>query len=147
MVIKQGLGDYNSTFNISSMAEVISNCEVIENIVNGKKALLVDTQSIESSYAEEFTEDVENLVIIEPTDNDSSIYIKDVFMVVNGNIGEVEIDFDDDKKIARLYSSQFNRAGFTNLTLKGDNGSSVKITADAQDNKLYVVINYIEVKN
>jgi len=120
--------------------------EVIKNLENDKVALVVDTQSIESTYTEEFKTNEDGTVIIAPSSG-NRIIIKDVFLHANANIGEVKLDFNNGgKKIARLYSSQFHRAEFSNLTIVGDVDQGVELTADADGDKLFVVINYIEVK-
>ena len=118
----------------------------IKNLSNNKAAFLVDTQSIESTYTEEFNSNEDGTDIIEPSAG-NRIIVKDVFFAINDpGVGEVKLDFSGNgDKIARLYGSQFSRAGFTNLTKAGGNDEKVQLTADASGNKLYVLINYIEV--
>ena len=122
---------------------------VVTNEKNGKTALMVDTQSIESTYVEEISGDYsENgdgpKDLITPSSG-NKIIIKDVFMQIDANKGKMNLDFDDGEKIARLYSSQFHRVSFTNMTIPGNKDAKVQFTGDVGSDNLFVVINYIEV--
>ena len=119
----------------------------ITNLANSRQGICVDTQSIESTYAEEFNTNENGTDLIEPSAG-NKIIIKDVFLTINDpGVGEVKLDFSGNgDKIARLYGSQFSRGTFTNLTMPGGKDEKVQLTADASGNKLFVIINYIEIE-
>ena len=144
----RGAGVESRIWGHNKNAESNIPVEVIKNEENGRSALLVDAQSIESTYTEEFTGNEDGTTLITPSSG-NKIIIKDVFITINDpGIGEVALDFSDNgDKIARLYGSQFSRASFSNLTKKGEVGQSVELTGDASGSgdKIFVIINYIEV--
>lgn len=133
--------DDNSVVDISDLI----NSGMIENLANGKKAIGVDTQSIESSHAEIITEDKTDYELIAPGSG-NKLVIHDVFITAEGNVGPVEIDFDDGgDPIARLYSSQFNRLSLNNMTIKGGIDEKVVLNGGDSSDDVFVVINYVEI--
>jgi len=119
--------------------------EGLTNERNGKKAILVDTQSIESTITKEYTTNIDE-VILSPSDGNRLI-VHDVFLMADGNIGPVDLDWENNgDPISRLYTSQFNRASFTNITIQGEKDKGINLKADAQGNKLFLAINYVEVE-
>jgi len=120
------------------------NRKIIRNKYNDKEALLVDTQSIESTYTEVITDNRVSDTLIE-VNSGEKIVIHDVFIATNANLGKVELDFEEAGAIARLYSSQFNRVTFSHMTIKAEEGESVEITGDAssEGDEIFLTINYI----
>ena len=120
------------------------NRKIIRNKYNDKEALLVDTQSIESTYTEVITDNRNGDTLIE-VNSGEKIVIHDVFIATNANLGIVKLDFEEAGAIARLYSSQFNRITFSHMTIKGEEGESVEITGDASSDgdEIFLTINYI----
>ena len=120
------------------------NKKIIRNKINDKEALLVDTQSIESTYTEIITDNRGGDSLIE-VNSGERIVIHDVFIATNANLGKVELDFEEEGAIARLYSSQFNRVTFSHMTIQGEEGESVEITGDAssEGEEIFITINYI----
>jgi len=118
----------------------------VTNLINGKRAILVDAQSIESTYSEEITDDSDSVLISPSSGN--KITVKDVYMFANGNHGQINIDFNNDgAPIARLYSSQFKRLSAAALTKTGDVDQEVEFSMEdslGADDKVFVLINYIE---
>jgi len=116
----------------------------IKNLVNGKTGILVDTQSIESTYTEVIDDNRVSDTLIE-VNSGERVVIHDVFLTANANLGEVALDFEEEGAIARLYSSQFHRVAFSNMTIQGDEGESVEITGDAssEGDEVFVTINYV----
>ena len=120
---------------------------VIKNLANGKQAIIVDTQCIESTISKEYeNENIESTTILSPSTG-NSIIVYDVFLAADGNIGAVELDWQDNgDPIARIYTSQFSRASFTNMTNKGEKDKGIVLNANVTDKKLFLLINYVEVE-
>ncbi len=115
----------------------------ITNLKNRERAYKVESQSIESTFAEEYVENQTEEEIISPSEG-NKIVVKDVSIHTKANSGEVQLDFNG-KKIARLYSSVNNRFAPTVSTIKGGVDEPVKLTTATGDNKVFIIINYIEV--
>jgi len=124
----------------------------VTNTKNDLEAILVDAQSIESTYSQEITTDKSgaNSEVIIDCPDDHRLIVHDVFLSAAGNVGEIKLDFDDDgdagDPVARLYTSQFNRASFSNMTLKGEEGEDIEFDGNGSSDSIFVVINYIEVE-
>jgi len=119
----------------------------VKNTINGRKGILVDTQSIESTHTEVITDNRVGDTLIE-VNSGERIVIHDVFIATNANLGKVELDFEEKGVIARLYSSQFNRVTFSHMTIQGEEGESVEITGDAssEGDEMFITINYVIVE-
>ena len=120
----------------------------LTNERNGIRAYVVDAQSFESSFSEEFTGNTDNSEeIITPLLNDTRIVIHDILLVTDGNQGIVSLDIGE-KKIARLYASQFNRFNASEMTIQGEFEEPVelKITGAGSGQKTFVMANFTEIK-
>lgn len=133
---------------LEDVKNTVAPTSYVTNEVNGKTAQMVDTQSIESTYVVEIDDEDYSTTpktLISPSEG-NRIIIQDVFMQINDpDVGEVSLDFDNNEPIARLYGAQFARSNFTNITVQGEVDASVELSADVTGNKLFIVINYIEV--
>ena len=114
------------------------------NVANGKVALMVETQGIESTYTEEFDENQTEEKIITPSDG-NKLVIKDVGIHTKATSGTVSLDLGD-KKVARLYSSANNRFQPTVSSIEGDVDESLELTTTTGSNEVFIIVNYIEVE-
>ena len=114
----------------------------IINRANGRKGVLVENQIIESTFAEEYTSNQTDLVLIEPGDG-NRLVTTDVAIHTKANSGEIELDIGD-IKVARLYSSANNRFNPQVKSGVGDVGEPLTLTTTTGDNKVFISINYIE---
>ncbi len=119
----------------------------VKNEENEVEGLLVDTQSIESTFTEEYEGDTDNNEELITPFGGNSLVVHDAFIVTGGNKGTVSVDIGD-KKVARLYGSQFQRAHFSNMTVPGEESDAVTLDIEGTDSeqKIFISINYIEVK-
>lgn len=132
--------------------------EVIANIEAEKKGEEYNVDANEIDYIvddldgaitevdneNEITGGTDPEVLIEPN-AENKIIIHDVFIVADSNVGEIKLDWNiNGQPIARAYTSQFQRASFTNLTVVGD--VDEKVVLSGGDDKFFVTINYIEVE-
>lgn len=133
--------DDNTILNIANLLKDID----MTNLSNSKRAIRVDTQGIESSHPEVITTSKTGYDLITPSSG-NKIIVHDVFLVANSNLGSIEINFSGGKPIARLYTSQFFRANFSNLTSEGNVDEKIQLTGDASGSgdEIFVLINYVE---
>ena len=127
-----------------ALIDKLDDADIIRNEDNGRQAVLVDTQSIESTHTEVIDEAKSEHTLVSPAAG-NRLVIHDVFLHAGGNMGEVKLDAGD-KAVARLYTSQFLRASFTNMTVRCEVDEDLQITG-GEDNgaDLFVAINYVEI--
>jgi|Wag4MinimDraft_13_1082653.scaffolds.fasta_scaffold06172_3 ethanolamine utilization cobalamin adenosyltransferase len=120
------------------------NGEAITNIANGRKAVLTETQLIESHFSEEYTTAQTDTAIITPSAGNRLI-ITDVAIHTNATTGVVELDLDG-AKVARLYSSVNNRFAPQVKSGTGAVDQPLTLTTTTGTNKVFVSVNYIEIE-
>ena len=128
---------------LGRLKQIFNRLHEIENLANNRKALIVDTQSIESTFTEEYTENTETDIITPSSGN--RIAVKDVSIHTKATSGIVKLDFNG-KKVARLYSSVNNRFNPLVSSVIGDIDESLHLETTTGSNEVFVVVNYIEVE-
>jgi len=107
------------------------------------EAIKVDTQAIESTFTEEYTENQDKDIITPKPGN--SLVIKDVAIHTKANSGTVKLDFND-KKVARLYAAANNRFQPAVSSIRGDANESLKLETTTDSSEVFIIVNYIECK-
>lgn len=121
--------------------EILEKCLTI-NKENELQGLRVETQSIENTFTEEYTQSQTNEEIITPAEG-NRLVVKDVSIHTKANSGKVELDFNG-TKVARLYSSVNNRFTPSVSTIRGVTDEPLVLNSTTGDNELFLSINYVE---
>ncbi len=121
--------------------EILERC-LANNEENELQALRSETQSIESTFTEEYTQNQTDEEVITPAEG-NKLVVKDVSLHTKATSGTVELDFNG-TKVARLYSSVNNRFTPTVSTIKGAVDEPLVLNSTTGDNELFVSVNYVE---
>jgi len=117
----------------------------ITNERNDRSAIAVETQMIESTFSEEY--EGENTEEIAEPDNGNTLVVTDVFIGTSGNKGTFKLDIGD-KKVARMYGSQWTRFNVSEMTIPGEFEEPLELDISGVDSgqKTFVLVNFIEIK-
>jgi len=107
-------------------------------------ALLVDTLGVYNSFSKEYEANVTDEIVVEVGEGES-VVVAGVSLTTEANSGRVEVDIGD-TPISRLYASAQNRVSNITGSIKGEVGESVKITVSTGENRTFVQINYMVIK-
>lgn len=115
-----------------------------ENLDNGVESIAVDNQKNESTFADVITTDESTGLDIVTCSAGEQIVVRDVFLLASANIGEVALDFPAHANpvVARLYTSQFLRTNFANLTKRGGEGNNLQLTGNGATDEFFALVNY-----
>lgn len=117
----------------------------VTNQRNGEIATLVDIYMSSSTFTQEYTGNQTNTVVLTPTGG-QKLCIRTIETLVNGNAGDVSLDFaTSSKKVYRHYSTATNRFSSNTGHLVGAIDEALTLNAPSLGaNKLWLVITYIE---
>lgn len=127
---------------MASAVEVLKNL-LVQNLVNGRKSLIIGTNRDASSFSNEYTTSQTSNSIISPSSG-NKIIILGYFIHASGSIGEVDLDYSGGDIIGRCYTSQNTRVFASNTRIEGPVGEDVVLSGGGDS--FFVQLNYVEVE-
>lgn len=126
---------------MANIASAILNRLLGSNKANDQNFLRVDPQRSVTTFTNEYSSSQSDTAIISPSSG-NKIVVEYVFIHANGNVGEIDLDFDGGDKIGKLYSSQNTRLSMNNLTKEGDVDQDVLLNGGGDS--FFIAVGYIE---
>jgi len=111
------------------------------NKANDQEYLKVDPQRSIKTFTGEFSNSQTDTSIISPNSG-NKIIVEYILIHSNGNVGEIDLDFDSGDKIGKLYTSQNTRILLNNLTKEGAIDKDVLLNGGGDS--FFVAIGYTE---
>jgi len=119
---------------------------VYDNEKSGKASLSVDVSGHISTITKVYTENQTNTALITPSSG-KKISIRDVYVGVNADSGNVECDFATSNiPVLRVYAAKFKSMEMINTHLEGAVDEPLSITTTTGDNDIFISVNYLEIE-